>query len=302
MPHSQTPHNTNEKQCTMAKQALTETQGKERAESQQFDKIIRQNMPVLFPALMEKVFGLHIVEYTLLDDKLQTTKQLEVDALQKATDAEGNTFIIHLEVQTKNDKYMAIRLLEYRAMLNRIHGLLVKQYVLYIGGGNMNMQDCIIEPDLQFAYKLIDFSTLPHEWFLSSEHIEEQLLAVLGKLGDKEPTKLMEEVISAIDRQPINRVAKIKYFKQLRVLAQLRKFTDTKKVRDMMLKTASFFKVEKDPFYKQGAEEAAEQKSYEFVQNLIQSTEFDDAKIASLAVVAVSFVEKVRDNLNKKKK
>jgi len=29
----------------------------------------------------------------------------------------------------------------------------------------------------------------------------------------------MEEVISAIDRQPINRVAKIKYFKQLRVLA-----------------------------------------------------------------------------------
>src|SRR5690606_16160905 len=110
----------------MSKQRPTETQGKERAESQQFDKVIRQNMPVIFPVLMEKVFGLHIIEYTPLKDKLQTTKQLEVDALQKVTDVDGNTFIIHLEIQTTNDKEMAIRLLEYRAMLNRIYGLLVR--------------------------------------------------------------------------------------------------------------------------------------------------------------------------------
>ena len=51
----------------------------------------------------------------------------------------------------------------------------------------------------------------------------------------------------------------------------------------------------------QGVQQGAEQKSYEFVHNLIQNTEFDDAKIASLAVVAVSFVKEVRSTLEKKK-
>src|SRR5690606_12207202 len=51
----------------------------------------------------------------------------------------------------------------------------------------------------------------------------------------------------------------------------------------------------------QGIAKGAEQKSYEFVQNLIQSTDFVDAKIASLAVVSIDFVKKVRADLNKKK-
>jgi len=286
----------------MSKQRPTETQGKERAESQQFDKVIRQNMPVIFPALMEKVFGLHIIEYMPLKDKLQTTKQLEVDALQKVTDVDGNTFIIHLEIQTTNDKEMAIRLLEYRAMLNRIYGLLVRQYVLYIGASALNMQDYIDEPALHFTYCLIDFSKLPHEWFLSSAYIEEQLLAILGDLGGKEPIKIVEEVVEAIDRQPIDRVIKIKYFKQLRILAQLRKFTNTKKVGDIMLKTASFFKVEKDPFYKRGEEKGAEQKSYEVVSNLILDFGFNDEQAARASQSSIGFVKKVRADLATKNK
>lgn len=51
----------------------------------------------------------------------------------------------------------------------------------------------------------------------------------------------------------------------------------------------------------QGALQGAERKSYEVVHNLIQNTEFDDAKIASLAAVAVSFVREVRSTLEKKK-
>lgn len=73
-----------------------------------------------------------------------------------------------------------------------------------------------------------------------------------------------------------------------------------------MLKVASFFKEERDPFYKKGIEKGiekgAEAKSYEFVSNLISQTDFDDANIASLASVAVDFVRKVRSDLAKKKK
>lgn len=45
-----------------------------------------------------------------------------------------------------------------------------------------------------------------------------------------------------------------------------------------------------------------ESKSHEFVKSLIQDTDFDDAKIASLAVVPESFVKKVRADLAKKTK
>ncbi|SEO06180.1 hypothetical protein SAMN05216436_1311 [bacterium A37T11] len=46
----------------------------ERAESQQYDKVFRQKMPFILPGILEKVFGLHIVEFIELKDKLQTTK------------------------------------------------------------------------------------------------------------------------------------------------------------------------------------------------------------------------------------
>lgn len=52
----------------------------------------------------------------------------------------------------------------------------------------------------------------------------------------------------------------------------------------------------------EGFEQGAEHKSYEFVRNLIQNTAFDDAKIASLAVVTASFVQKIRAELGRKKK
>ena len=48
----------------------------------------------------------------------------------------------------------------------------------------------------------------------------------------------------------------------------------------------------------EGKMEGAKQKSYEFVRNLIQNTDFDDAKIASLVGVRVSLVKKVRADLN----
>ncbi|SEL09083.1 hypothetical protein SAMN05421740_103465 [Parapedobacter koreensis] len=69
-----------------------------------------------------------------------------------------------------------------------------------------------------------------------------------------------------------------------------------------MLKTASFFKVEKDLFYKQGEEKGAEQKSYEVVSNLILDFGFNDEQAARASQTSIDFVKKVRADLDKKKK
>ena len=77
-----------------------------------------------------------------------------------------------------------------------------------------------------------------------------------------------------------------------------------------MLKAATFFKEEKDPFYKRGQamgiekgiEKGTEAKSYQVVANLIQQLALDDAAAAGVAEVSIDFVKKVRADLHKKKK
>lgn len=86
-----------------------------------------------------------------------------------------------------------------------------------------------------------------------------------------------------------------KYFKLHFVQLRSNIGQQFEKVAETIMK---FFKEEKDYLYRNGAE----QKSREFVSNLIQQTEFDDAKITELAVVSVAFVRKVRADLDNEQK
>ncbi|RXF67757.1 hypothetical protein [Arcticibacter tournemirensis] len=46
--------------------------------------------------------------------------------------------------------------------------------------------------------------------------------------------------------------------------------------------------------------EGLESKSYEFVNNLLKQTDFDDSRISVLAGVPVDFVRKVRESSGRK--
>jgi len=268
----------------------------QKIESQRFDKFFRQNMRFHMPGITEKVLGLHIVEFTELKDKQQLTHQLEVDVLRKVTDTDGNTYILHVEIQTENDPLMVWRILQYKAFLALNYQLPVKQYVLYAGSGKLTMPNYIREAGLQFEYTQISFSTVPYELFLSSDVPEEQLLAILGDIGGEDPLRVMERVVSNIDHLPVSNTQKNKYIEQLRIIVQLRKFGN--QMKEAMLKVASFFKVENDPFYIEGEEK----KSYEVVSNLLSADKFTIAEIANFASVTEDFVRKVKADLAKRKK
>ncbi|SEO06213.1 TonB-dependent outer membrane receptor, SusC/RagA subfamily, signature region [bacterium A37T11] len=103
-------------------------------------------------------------------------------------------------------------------MFYRIYGLPVRQFVLYLGQDPLTMADHIDDPpNLQFKFPLIPFYTLPHEWFLRSDNPEEQMLAILGNLGQEEPVKVVEKILKNIDQQPTDVGTKNKYFNQLRI-------------------------------------------------------------------------------------
>ena len=103
-----------------------------------YDKLFREISPVFLAVFVEKVLGLDIVEYTELKDKLQITRQKETDTLRKVKDRQGNVFILQVEIQTRNNPKMAVQMADYWVLLHQIHGLPIKQYVLYVGIRPMN--------------------------------------------------------------------------------------------------------------------------------------------------------------------
>ena len=270
-------------------------------ESALYDKLFREISPIFLTMFAEKVLGLDVVEYAELKDKLQMTRQKETDSLRKVTDRSGNTFILQLEIQKENDPYMAERMADYYLLLHRIHRLPVRQYVLYIGEeGAVDMPDRLELPALSFHYTLMSFSDLPYELFIHAEQPEVRMLALLGNLSGADPYEVTESIVRDIDKQstPINE--KYKRLNQLRIIVQLRNFT--KELEVAMLKASTFFREDRDPFYKRGQARGIENKSYDVVENLIIKFGFTDEQAAEVAEVSIDFVRKVRENLSQKQK
>lgn len=108
---------------SMSKQHQTN----QRKEGNKYDKIIKENLKSLIPALLNKVLGLKVLRIEDLPAvKMQTTLEREPDFLQLVYDEvfpEGR--IIHLEFESSNETNMERRMLAYLGMLYRKHGLLL---------------------------------------------------------------------------------------------------------------------------------------------------------------------------------
>lgn len=108
-------------------------------QANQYDKIFRENMETVLPGIIEHLLKLNIVRREELPDDVQHTKERKPDLLKKVTDANGKTYVLHIEYQAKNDKDMVYRMAEYSIMLQRRYRISVKQYVIFIGAAKPHM-------------------------------------------------------------------------------------------------------------------------------------------------------------------
>jgi len=100
--------------------------------------------------------------------------------------AEG--VLLHFELQSTNDREMALRMIEYALLIYRLFRRFPKQIVLYVGDAPLRMDDSWNEADLAFHYTLVDVRDLDSEALLASPHIEDNLLAILTRLRDQTGT------------------------------------------------------------------------------------------------------------------
>lgn len=273
-------------------------------QTNQYDKLLKENLEQTLPMIIKDVLHLDIIDSEEIRDDIQHTKERKPDALKKVTDNEGSTFILHLEFQVQDELKMAFRMLEYCVMLMRKYELDVKQYVIFLKDSIPSMSKHIKRPYLNYHYSLIRLSDVDYRLFLRSKNPEVQMLGVLANLGVENREHAVQSIVNEIDTGTKNELIKEKYFKQLRIFVQLRTHIE-QPLNKAMQSVSTFFKEEKDFLYRKGKqlgeENGLEKKARAVVENLFTKLGCSDEKAAEIAEVSLEFVQQIRAELSKKK-
>ena len=142
---------------------------KKKRQSSQYDKIFKENIEAVISSIMENVLEITAVSMEELPDDIQHTKERKPDTLKKITDDKGNTFVLQIEFQVKDEDEMVYRMGEYYFMLERKYKLPVKQFVIFLGADNPKMPTELERERLKFSYPLVSLSTLDYHIFLNSD-------------------------------------------------------------------------------------------------------------------------------------
>jgi len=100
---------------------------------------------------------------------------------------------------------------EYLLDIRRRHRAFARQLVLYVGEAPLRMSERLASPDFSFRCRIVDIRGLEASDLLNSPNLEDNILAVLGRLGDRRDA--VQEVLK--------RIATATPWRRTRALAEL---------------------------------------------------------------------------------
>lgn len=241
---------------------------------------------------MQNVLGITAVSMEELPDDVQHTKERKPDVLKKVTDSQENTFVLQIEFQVANEAEMVYRMAEYYVMLARKYKLPVQQYVIFLGKSKLKMANELQNVNFSFKYNLLEIKAISYKIFLKSNKPEEVVLAILANFDKETPENALKSIIHRLEETTEGDLALKKYFRQLRILAQLRKLEE--KLKDIVMDSiAKYIDEEKDVAFLVGKEK----EQTKFVTNLLEKLNLTNEQIADIAGVPVEFVKKIKRTL-----
>lgn len=258
-----------------------------RKQANQYDKIFKENIEAVIPSLMQNVLGITAVSLEELPDDVQHTKERKPDVLKKVTDNLGNTFVLQIEFQVADEPEMVYRMADYCIMLVRKYKLPIRQFVIFLGKANPQMETELMMEDLSFRYHLRSIKAIDYQLFLKSGKPEEIVFAVLSNFGADNPETAIENIVDRLEETTGTELTLKKYINQLRILAELRKLD--LQIDEIMESIAKYLNEENDYFVVK-----AKRK---IVENLLKETDMALDKIAKIAGVTIDFVTDIKQKL-----
>ena len=220
--------------------------------SNEYDKIIKENLQSLIEPLIRKVLALEVTRVEALTTKLQYTLEREADFLQKITTVDGRVFALHIEFQTANDRLMPERMLQYCGLIYRVYHLPVLQYVFYVGKGKLTMVDVLPMPHFEYRYELIDLRSFSYRTFLESTNPNEVVLAILCDFERDDQTLAVSEILRKLKELNFSGLQLQQHIRQLEVLAKIKDLQTV--VLEEERKMAFEYDMETDIRFMQGRE------------------------------------------------
>jgi hypothetical protein len=265
-------------------------------QANQYDKIFKENIEAVIPSLMQKVLSINAVLVEDLPNDVQHTKERKPDVLKKITDQNGSIFVLHIEFQVGNESEMIYRMGEYYFMLARKYKLPIQQFVIFIGSSKPRMTTKIDFPLLKFEFPLISLANIDYNLFLNSNKPEEVILSILADFNNISTDSALKLIISRLEETTQSDLSLKKYFKQLRILAQLRKLEQNLK-NIVMDSIAKYIDEEKDVAFLVGLDKGELKAEERFVKNLLAKMTLTLEQIADIAGVSVEFVKQVKQKI-----
>ncbi len=270
------------------------------SKNQDYDKILRENIEAVIPAILDKVCGLRPEKLTDVLVNLPRTRERRPDFVKKAEGGEQEAnYLIHLEFQTGNDKRMEYRMLDYCTLLICQYELPVKQFVVFVGKGKPNMKTGIEYADLKFNYALINLVDIDYETFIHSDEPEEIILAVLSNFKGRDSVLVIQEILENLHQHVKNSRTLRKHLIQLEILSNLRDLQPqtVKQIEAMPLT----YDITTDVRYQQGIEQGIEQgisaATRQMVARLLEKGVLALKDVAEVANVSIDYVIKVQNEL-----
>lgn len=163
--------------------------------------------------LTELTGGIPVVEF--LNVELPSVQEQRLDLVLLLEDGT----LLHIELQSSNDRDMGLRMLEYFALLWRRYRKPVRQVVIYVGTPRMRMSAVFETAAIKFSFALRDIREWRAEDLLASSILGDQVLAILG--GTEDARGVMRGVLKRIEEMAPERPEKA--LRYILILAGLRK-------------------------------------------------------------------------------
>ena len=194
-----------------------------------FDKLLKRLAKPLTEILLSKLTDQPVLKVKELDREFtrirSIRKHLDYLAQVQLGGEKEQKLLVHLEFQAKNEKDMALRMLEYGIEIYRKYRQYPYQVVVYLGDEPLSMENCfkhyLGDVHLDYCVTLVDITDLDAEELLSlGEKSPEALLLVVLSLKKHDPLapRVFEEVLRRLTAEDFE--LRSEYLLFLEVIAQ----------------------------------------------------------------------------------
>ena len=165
------------------------------------DIISKQLLKRLLVGFGNRLFYLDIAEADLLSSEQPRVEGKRADLVARVKNRQGESYILHVEIQNDNQANMPIRMMRYYTDLALEHaGEKIVQHLLYIGKASLTMPDHVRGQDWLYRYKVSDMRSQDSEYFLDSDNPDALVLAILCDPKGLEPKALVVHIIKKLSR------------------------------------------------------------------------------------------------------